>query len=238
MKVMLIGYGKMGKTIEGILNERGHEVTFIVDKTTETNIEDAKGAVDVAIEFTEPSVAFDNVKKCIENQIPVICGTTGWLDRLNEVEVLCEKFQSGFFYASNFSLGVNIFFELNKQLAKLMNQQEDYQVSMSEIHHTEKKDAPSGTAITLAEGLAENLDAINAWALKGEASQNDQIEIEALREPHVPGTHEVSYVSEIDRIDIKHTAYSRKGFALGAVIASEWLKKQVGVFTMHHMLKF
>ncbi|MEH0154863.1 4-hydroxy-tetrahydrodipicolinate reductase [Limibacter armeniacum] len=240
MRVLLIGYGKMGKTIEEILTERGHKVVGIVDRSTEAKIKDfSKSEVDVAIEFTEPSAAYDNITACLEEGIPLVSGTTGWLDRRENVEKLCAEKDGAFFWASNFSLGVNIFFALNNRLAELMNPHADYKVSMEEIHHTEKKDAPSGTAITLAEGVIDNLDRIENWSLKGEGSQVENIlEIAAVREPDVPGTHEVVYESEMDKIEIKHTAHTRKSFALGAVVAAEWLPGKKGILSMQDMLGF
>lgn len=240
MKVLLIGYGKMGQTIEKILEERGHEVSAIIDKNSGVGFTEIEaGSADVAIEFTEPSAAYENIRNTIELGIPIVSGTTGWLDKKTEIEALCDQKNGGFFYASNFSLGVNIFFAVNKRLAELMNPHDHYGVSMSEIHHTQKLDAPSGTAITLAEGVVEGLDRLEGWTLKGEQEQKDNaVEIEAIREPNVPGTHEVVYESEMDKIEIKHTAHTRKSFALGAVIAAEWLKGKQGIYSMSDMLGF
>ncbi|MDO6675965.1 4-hydroxy-tetrahydrodipicolinate reductase [Tenacibaculum sp. 1_MG-2023] len=231
MKIALLGYGRMGKEIEKIALQRGHE---IVIKNSGKEVYDITKA-DVAIDFSIPSSAYNNISNCINNNIPIISGTTGWLDKYNDVVDLCNKKSGAFIYASNFSLGVNVFFELNKQLAKMMSTLEQYNVSIEEIHHTKKLDAPSGTAITLAEGVIENTNQ-KAWELD-EKTSDENIPIKAIRTPDVPGTHTVTYNSEVDTIDIKHTAHNRQGFALGAVIAAEWLKKdKTGVFTMRDVL--
>ena len=233
MKVALIGYGKMGKTIERILNDRNHEVvaTFGREGIDEEKLKQA----DVAIEFTRPEAVFDNISVCFKHQIPVVTGTTGWLAKYDEAVKLCEKHQSAFLFASNFSLGVNIFFEINKQLARIMNAYENYDVQMQEIHHTQKLDAPSGTAITLAEQLIENLQRKEGWTLD-EIHGKDQIHIDAVREPEVPGTHSITYTSAIDDIEITHTAKSRDGFALGAVLAAEFLNGKTGIYQMKDVL--
>ena len=230
MKIALLGYGRMGKEIEKIALQRGHE---IVIKSTGENSYDITKA-DVAIDFSIPSSAYDNISNCINNNVPVISGTTGWLDKYNDIVDLCNEKNGAFIYASNFSLGVNVFFELNKQLAKMMSTLEQYNVSIEEIHHTKKLDAPSGTAITLAEGVIENTNK-KAWELDKKTS-DENIPIKAIRTPDVPGTHTVTYNSEVDTIDIKHTAHNRQGFALGAVIAAEWLNGKTGVFTMRDVL--
>ncbi|AZJ32028.1 dihydrodipicolinate reductase [Tenacibaculum mesophilum] len=230
MKIALLGYGRMGKEIEKIALQRGHQ---IVIKTSGKEVYDITKA-DVAIDFSIPSSAYDNISNCINNNTPVISGTTGWLDKYNDIVDLCNEKNGAFIYASNFSLGVNVFFELNKQLAKMMNTLEQYNVSIEEIHHTKKLDAPSGTAITLAEGVIENTNQ-KAWELDEKTSE-ENIPIKAIRTPNVPGTHTVTYNSEIDTIDIKHTAHNRQGFALGAVIAAEWLNNKTGVFTMRDVL--
>ena len=231
MKVALLGYGKMGKEIEQIAIQRGHSIVIKADIDTEYDVREA----DVAIDFSVPSSAFSNIANCFSNSVPVISGTTGWLDDYDKAVSLCKEKNGAFIYASNFSLGVNIFFELNKTLAKLMNQLKQYKVSIEEIHHTQKLDAPSGTAITLANGIIENSDYEN-WKLIEENPVKMELPITAKRIEKVPGTHTVSYESEVDRIDIKHTAYNRQGFALGAVIASEWLLGKTGVFTMNDVL--
>ena len=230
MKIALLGYGRMGQEIEKIATSRGHEIVIRKDAGDSIDITKA----DVAIDFSIPTSAFENISNCLENNVPVISGTTGWLEKYNEAVNLCKEKKGAFIYASNFSVGVNIFFELNKQLAKMMSNLEDYNISMEEIHHTKKLDAPSGTAITLAEGIIENTSKEN-WKLGTEISETN-IPIEAKRIPDVPGTHTVWYSSEVDTIEIKHTAHNRKGFALGAVIASEWIIGKTGVFTMKDVL--
>lgn len=230
MKIALLGYGRMGQEIEKIATSRGHEIVIRKDAGDSIDITKA----DVAIDFSIPTSAFENISNCLENNVPVISGTTGWLEKYNEAVNLCKEKKGAFIYASNFSVGVNIFFELNKQLAKMMSNLEDYTISMEEIHHTKKLDAPSGTAITLAEGIIENTSKEN-WKLGTEISETN-IPIEAKRIPDVPGTHTIWYSSEVDTIEIKHTAHNRKGFALGAVIAAEWIIGKTGVFTMKDVL--
>lgn len=231
MKIALLGYGKMGKAIEEIAIERGHEIVLRVGR--EDKEYDIKQA-DVAIDFSIPSSAFQNITHCFNNGIPVISGTTGWLHHYEEAVALCKQNKGAFIYGSNFSVGVNIFFELNAHLAKLMNRLEDYKVSMEEIHHTQKLDAPSGTAISLAEGIIKNYDTKTGWALENAAE--DQIEITAKRIANVPGTHTIFYKSAIDTITISHEAHNRKGFALGAVLAAEWIQNKKGVYTMKDVL--
>jgi 4-hydroxy-tetrahydrodipicolinate reductase len=230
MKIALLGYGRMGKEIERIAISRGHEIVIKKDVGAIIDITLA----DVAIDFSVPDSAFNNISNCIQNNVPVISGTTGWLDKYEEVVTLCNNEKGAFIYASNFSLGVNIFFELNKQLAKMMRNLEDYNISIEEIHHTKKLDAPSGTAITLAEGIIENSSKEN-WVL-GTNTSEENIAIAAKRIPEVPGTHTVLYASEVDSIEIKHTAHSRQGFALGAVVAAEWILGKTGVFSMKDVL--
>ena len=231
MKIALLGYGKMGKEIEIIAIKRGHSIVIKADIDSVYDIKEA----DVAIDFSVPSAAVGNITNCLENNIPVISGTTGWLDKFDEVVDLCKQKNGAFIYASNFSLGVNIFFELNKTLAKMMSHLEQYKVNMEEIHHTQKLDAPSGTAITLAEGVIENSKYEN-WKLSDDNPKEKDIPISAKRIEKVPGTHTVSYESELDRIDIRHTAHNRQGFALGAVVAAEWIIGKTGVFTMKDVL--
>ncbi len=236
MKIALIGYGKMGKAIEVIATKKGHEVLMKIDEPnlhefTKENLLNA----DVAIEFTSPHSAFENVKKCIEFGIPVICGSTGWTDRLEEMKVFCADNNGAFIYSSNFSIGVNIFFELNKKLASLMSSQNDYEVILEETHHTQKKDAPSGTAITLAEQVLEQVKRKDKWV--NELSDNpSDLEIMSQRIDPAPGTHSVKYSSVIDDIEIIHTAHSRNGFASGAVQAAEFVKDKKGFFTMKDVL--
>jgi 4-hydroxy-tetrahydrodipicolinate reductase len=231
MKIALLGYGKMGKEIEKIAISRGHEIVIRKDVDDRIDITLA----DVAIDFSVPTSAFNNITNCLNNNVPVISGTTGWLDKYDDALALCKEKNGAFIYASNYSLGVNIFFELNKQLAKMMKAVEGYNISMEEIHHTEKLDAPSGTAITLAQGIIENTSK-SKWKLGEEEISEDTIAIVAKRIPEVPGTHTVWYKSEVDTIEIKHTAHSRKGFALGAVVAAEWISDKTGVFSMKDVL--
>lgn len=231
MNIALFGYGKMGKMIEQIAVKRGHTIVAKVDiESPEVDF----SQVDVAIDFSIPSIAFDNIKRCFENDTPVISGTTGWLEKFDEAVALCEKNEGAFIYASNFSLGVNIFFELNSYLARMMKNLKDYSISMEEIHHTQKLDAPSGTALTLAEGIIKNSNYVS-WKLNSSESENE-IQIDAKRIENVPGTHTVNYESVVDDITIKHTAHNREGFALGAVIAAEWLQHKTGVFNMKDVL--
>jgi 4-hydroxy-tetrahydrodipicolinate reductase len=230
MKIAVLGYGRMGKEIEKIALQRGHEIVIKTDSDESFDI----NLADVAIDFSIPTSAYSNISNCINNNVPVISGTTGWLEKYEEAVHLCNEKKGAFIYASNFSLGVNIFFELNNQLAKMMNNLSDYNITMEEIHHTEKLDAPSGTAITLADGIIEN-SSKSKWELDGKISENS-IPITAKRIPDVPGTHTVEYSSEVDSIEITHTAHSRKGFALGAVVAAEWILNKKGVFTMKDVL--
>ena len=230
MKIALLGYGKMGKVIERIALERGHEIVL---KKNQNNTFEGLLNADVAIDFSVPDSAVGNISECLNNGIPVISGTTGWLADYPKMVQLCEEKSGSFIYASNFSLGVNVFFELNEYLAKMMANLKQYNVSMEEIHHTQKLDAPSGTAITLAEGVIKHTDYAN-WTL--ETPISNEIHIEAKRIENVPGTHSIFYDSEVDQIEIKHTAHSREGFALGAVVAAEWLKDKKGVFNMKDVL--
>ncbi|WP_138994163.1 4-hydroxy-tetrahydrodipicolinate reductase [Larkinella sp. C7] len=236
MKILLLGYGKMGKTIEQIALNRGHEIAGRIDVNNRADL-DALGKedVDVAIEFSSPEAALDNVRDCLKRGWPVVCGTTGWLEHRTEIEELCRQQHGAFFYASNYSIGVNLFFRLNKMLARFMKGYPSYHVSMTEVHHTEKKDAPSGTAITLAEGIIEQIPTKKRWVNDAD-SQPDAVVIESLREGTVPGTHVVRYDSDVDTIEIKHVAYSRQGFALGALTAGEWLVGKEGVFGMEDLL--
>lgn len=231
MKIALVGYGRMGKIIDEIAQSRGHE---IVSRLNESPSLDNLNNPDVVIEFSSPESAFENIKFCLEQKIPVVCGTTGWLDKKEEVEKICIEQKSAFLYGSNFSLGVNLFFALNEKLAQLIQPfNENYTCQLEEIHHIHKLDAPSGTAISLAQGIMSYSD-FNDWKL-GETIGKD-LGINAIREGEVPGTHSVFYRSEIDEIEIKHTAHNRKGFALGAVIAAEWIVGKEGNFTMKQVL--
>lgn len=231
MKIALLGYGKMGKVIERIALERGHEI--VMRKAGKDSFEGLENA-DVAIDFSIPDAAISNISTCFNSNIPVISGTTGWLDNYDKMVSLCEEKNGAFIYGSNFSLGVNIFFELNDHLAKIMAKFDQYKVAMEEVHHTKKLDAPSGTAITLAKGIIDNSD-YSSWTL--ENAKEDEILIDAKRIENVPGTHSVFYNSEVDTIEIKHTAHNRDGFALGAVIAAEWIIGKKGVFTMKDVLE-
>lgn len=236
MKIALIGYGKMGKAIDAIATAKGHEVILRVDHDSQHLLEkEHLGQADVAIEFTTPETAYHNIRKCFEANVPVVSGTTGWLDKLPDVEALCKKGQHAFLHATNFSIGVNIFFEVNKKLAALMASQPQYDVWMEEIHHTQKKDAPSGTALTLAEQLMSSVTRKTAW-INEESHQADTLSIISKRIDPAPGTHTITYTSPIDDITITHTAHSREGFAAGAVVAAEWLKGKTGVFTMRDVL--
>lgn len=230
MKIALLGYGKMGKVIERIALERGHEIVL---RKSSTDSYDGLSDADVAIDFSVPDSAVNNISACFNANIPVVCGTTGWLEHYDEMVSLCNSKKGSFIYGSNFSLGVNIFFELNHYLAKMMSNLKQYNVSMEEIHHTQKLDAPSGTAISLANGIIEN-SAYNSWTM--EKPEANEIYIDAKRIENVPGTHSIFYDSEVDQIEIKHTAHNREGFAFGAVIAAEWLQDKKGVFTMKDVL--
>ncbi len=236
MKIALIGYGKMGKEIEKVALERGHEIVCTIDMNQEDKFSSPQfQSADVAIEFTSPDSALSNYRKAFAANVPVVSGTTGWLEHLPEVKLACENDGKTFFYASNFSLGVNIFFALNNYLAKIMNQFPDYDVRMEETHHIHKLDAPSGTAITLAEGILESIDRKEKWVLDNPASQNE-LQITAFREGEVPGIHTVVYESEADSIRITHDTKSRRGFALGAVLAAEFTKDKKGFLGMKDML--
>lgn len=244
MKIALIGYGKMGKAIEEIALQKGHEIVLRItdqnlDELTSENIKKA----DVAIEFTTPQSAIHNILLCFETGVPVVSGTTGWLSHIEKVEEKCKEFDGSFLYASNFSIGVNIFFELNKKLASLMREQVSYDISIEEIHHTEKKDAPSGTAITLAEEIIAVSAQKNKWMLREVqndrvSEQNNELIIRSKRIDPAAGTHTVKYTSGIDDIEIIHTAHNRKGFAAGALLAAEFIHNKKGIFRMKDVLNF
>jgi len=236
MNIALIGYGKMGKAIEEIALQRGHKIVLKVDDDnladfTKENV----GKADVAIEFTGPHSAYNNVKGIIEFGTPVVSGSTGWTDRIDEINRLCKERNGSFLYASNFSVGVNIFFELNKKLASLMASHKEYAIIMEEIHHTQKKDAPSGTAISLAEQIMEQLPQKKKW-VNHNSEKEEELSIISKREDPAPGTHRVTYTSPIDDIEITHTAHNRKGFALGAVVGAEFIRNKKGIFTMKEVL--
>jgi 4-hydroxy-tetrahydrodipicolinate reductase len=236
MNIALIGYGKMGKEIEQIAVSRGHTIVLKVDISNASTytIADLKGA-DAAIEFSTPESAVSNIYKCFDAGVPVVVGTTGWLDQLEDVKRLCLEKKQGLFYASNYSIGVNLFFQLNKYLAKMMNAYPSYDVSMEEIHHVHKLDSPSGTAISLANQVIENMQVKEKW-VNISTDAKAEIGIISKRIDEVPGTHTVTYSSEVDEISITHIAHSRKGFALGAVVAAEWMKGRKGVFGMEDLM--
>lgn len=234
MNIALIGYGKMGKVIEEIALERGHKVVAKFTKDNPVTASDMSG-IDAAIEFTNPESALDNIKHCISMKVPVIIGSTGWYDHLNMVIRACNENNSAMIYATNFSLGVNLFFKLNETLAEWMSAHANYQAKLTEIHHTEKLDSPSGTAITTAEGIISKHPRYTNWE-ESEQTELSTLPIKAIREHDVKGTHIVNYDSEVDSIEIKHTAHTRKGFGLGAVIAAEWIQGKTGVFTMRDVL--
>ena len=228
MKIALLGYGRMGQAIEQIAIDRGHTIVAKIDKDNPNEVYEA----DVAINFSIPMAAYENITSAINKKIPVVCGTTGWLDRLEEVETLCQQNEGAFLYASNFSLGVNLFFELNAKLAEMMQKHPLYTASIEEIHHTQKLDKPSGTAITLAKGIPSEG---NAWHLAEDKGEG--VPITSIRKDEVPGTHTVTHRSEIDEISITHTAHNRTGFALGAVLAAEWIQDKKGIFSMRDVLQ-
>jgi len=245
MNIALIGYGKMGQIIEKIAIDRNHEIVLIVDENNrdQVTIEDLKQA-DMAIDFSTPHSILGNIDFCFEAHVPVVVGTTGWYDQLNEVKEKCLAGNNSLLYGSNFSIGVNVFFHINKLLAEAMSPYKQYEVQVEEIHHTQKMDAPSGTAITIAEGILENYEGKSTWVnnVIGENDEiipkNNQLLIESHRLEDVPGTHTVLYSSEVDQIEFKHTAHSRSGFALGAIIAAEWLHDKSGFYNVKDMFKF
>ena len=237
MKIALIGYGKMGKMIETIAGERGHEVILKIDIDNLSDFTSEKlGKAQVAIEFTNPETAFANISRCIEYGVPVVSGSTGWYNRLEEMKYHCAGYNGTMLCAPNFSLGVNIFFELNKRLAQIMNRFPDYSVSIEETHHTQKLDAPSGTAITLAEYVIDEISRIENWELGG-GNGVEMLPISAIRKDDVPGTHLIKYSSEIDDIEIIHTAHNRRGLALGAILAAEYIHDKIGIFSMRDVLQ-
>lgn len=240
MNILLLGYGKMGKIIGEIAESRGHHIIAKINIDNKDELDGLDpGKIDVAIEFSQPDAAFDNISWAISRGIPVVAGTTGWLEKKPNIETLTVENDTAFFYASNFSVGVNIFFKVNRFLASLMKEQDPYQVSLEEIHHTEKKDAPSGTAITLAEGILQEIPKLKDWKLsEGMPVSEQYLPITSKRIDPAPGTHIVRYSSEIDDIEISHTAHSRKGFAVGAVLVAEWIKNKKGVLSMDDFLSF
>lgn len=236
MNIALVGYGKMGKAIEEIALQHGHQVVLkiTIDNTEDMTTENLQKA-DVAIEFTGPESAADNLRKCFDSGVPVVCGSTGWLDKWDEIKNICLAKNSAMVYASNYSIGVNLFFELNKYLSKLMKTYETYDVKMEEIHHTQKKDAPSGTAITLAEQILENIQTKKGW-VNHPSNNHEELEIISVRTDPAPGIHKIKYTSDIDDIEIIHTAHNRIGFAGGAVKAAEFIKGKKGIFSMKDVL--
>ncbi len=237
MKGAIVGYGKMGREIEKILLERGHEIVLRIDAENASELTPERlAAADVALEFTMPETAYANIRACILARTPVVSGTTGWTARLGELEELCRERRSALFYASNFSLGVNLLFRLNRQLAAMIDRVSGYDVRIEEVHHIQKKDAPSGTAITLAEGIIGELGAKNGW-VNDEHAPADRIAIRSVREGTVPGTHTVTYESEDDILELRHTIKNRRTLAMGAVVAAEFLCGKEGVYTMDDLLK-
>jgi 4-hydroxy-tetrahydrodipicolinate reductase len=236
MKIGIIGYGKMGREIEKIARERNHEVELIIDLNNMVELaSDALEKIDVAFEFTQPDSAYSNIMKCFESNTAVVCGTTGWLSKFEEVKNHCVKNHKTFFYAPNYSIGVNILFAINRQLAKIMNRFTDYEVEIEEIHHVQKLDKPSGTAITLANDIISNIDRKVKWE-KELKKQDEDIPIRSVRKDMVTGTHTIIYDSYVDKLEIKHEAKSRKGFALGAIFAAEFLKTKTGFYGMNDLL--
>jgi 4-hydroxy-tetrahydrodipicolinate reductase len=240
MNILILGYGKMGKIIGEIAESRGHTIVAKINIDNRDELERlGNSKIDVAIEFSQPEAAVENITWAMDRGIPVVSGTTGWLSRKTEIEKLTLEKNGAFFYASNFSIGVNIFFKVNEFLSKLMNETSGYKVSIEEIHHTEKKDAPSGTAITLADGIIKHVTGLKTWHLTGEtANIEHSLPISSKRIDPAPGTHIISYRSEIDDIEISHTAHSRQGFALGAVLVAEWILDRKGVLSMDDFLSF
>jgi len=237
MNIALLGYGKMGKEIEAIAIQRNHNIGLIVDIDNQQDLNKENLAkCDVAIDFSVPDSAFNNIVNCLNAGTPIVSGTTGWIDKYDEVKKMCEEKNGTFFYASNYSLGVNLFFSLNKKLAQMMNKFEEYDVALEETHHTQKLDAPSGTAISLAKDLLDMIDRKEKWKLDNEQNDPSILKIKAHRIDRVPGIHEIRYDSEVDFIEIKHSAKSRKGFALGAVVAAEYIKDKKGIFQMNDVL--
>src|ERR1035437_2917079 len=238
MNIALIGYGRMGHEIESIAIKRGHFVKLIVDHNNENDINKVNlNGIDVAIEFSSPAAAFNNICKCLNEKIPVVSGTTGWLERYNDVVAVCNRNKTAFIHSSNFSIGVNLLFRLNTELAKQMARYHAYNVSIEEIHHTKKLDAPSGTALTLAGGIIEQHSEYKNWCFEKDKT-NDCVPIRSIRVGQVPGTHTITWDSDIDTISLRHEAKNRKGFALGAVVAAEFIHSRKGVFTMNEVMGF
>ena len=238
MNIALIGYGRMGHEIEAIALKRGHNIKLIIDQDNTNDLNKSKlKDIDVAIEFSFPEAALANITKCLELKVPVVSGTTGWLGHYNKVVDICKKYNTAFIHSSNYSIGVNLLFKLNKELARHMESYHDYSVSIEEIHHTKKLDAPSGTAITLADGIVENSSVYDKWCFESDKTSNC-IPVRSIREGLVPGTHVVTWDSEIDSLSLRHEAKNRKGLALGAVVAAEFIKSRTGIFTMNDVMGF
>jgi 4-hydroxy-tetrahydrodipicolinate reductase len=238
MNIALIGYGRMGHEIEAVALKRGHNIKLIIDQDNKNDLNRSNlNGIDVAIEFSLPSAALDNISRCLSEKVPVVSGTTGWLEKYNEAVELCKINKTAFIHSSNFSIGVNLLFRLNSELAKQMDHYRDYHVKIEEIHHTKKLDAPSGTAITLADGIIAQHSAYNGWCFEKDNS-NNCVPITSIREGLVPGTHTVAWDSDIDTISLKHEAKNRKGLALGAVVAAEFIHTRKGVFTMNDVMGF
>jgi len=238
LKIALVGYGKMGKMIEQMALGRGHTIVAKIDEQSGISDWDAVNEADVAIEFTRPDSAVSNIRKCFDRNVPVVVGTTGWYEALPEMKDLCARTGQSLFTASNFSIGVNLFFYINSMLAKAMEQMPEYNVRIEEVHHTQKLDAPSGTAITIAEGILAELSRKTKWSLSPDSSSEADLQIDAVRKDEVPGTHTVTYSSVVDDIEIRHTAHNRSGFAIGAVIAAEWLHDKKGYHSMNDIIGF
>jgi 4-hydroxy-tetrahydrodipicolinate reductase len=237
LKIIIIGYGRMGQEIKQIAEKRGHEVILTIDKDNQQDFTPenlSKG--DVAIEFTLPNAAYENIITCFRSGLPVVSGTTGWLEQYYEVRKYCLENDGAFFYASNFNIGMNLFFKVNEYFAKIMNQYSNYDIEIEEIHHVHKVDAPSGTAVTLAESLINEIKRKNKWK-KEEAKEEDEIPVKSVREDEIPGIHKVTYSSSFDDIELKHSAKSREGFALGAVMAAEFIHNKKGIYSMDDLLK-
>jgi len=244
MKIALLGYGKMGKAIEEIAVSRGHQIVLrVTSKNAGKITNNDLSPVDVAIDFSRPDTVLENIYSCFDASVPVVVGTTGWYDQFEEVSEKCAAGQNAMVYASNFSPGVNIMFELNRVLARMMNRQPEYNISIEEIHHTEKLDAPSGTALTLANDIKSNLNRISSLVFTGAGKPDEKIKessrlkVHSIRESEVTGTHLVTYISDIDKIEIRHEAFNRNGFAFGAVLAAEWIKGRQGCYTMKDVLE-
>jgi 4-hydroxy-tetrahydrodipicolinate reductase len=240
LRIAISGYGKMGREIEKLATEAGHQVVAIIDSPGDwQRLQQEIKQAEVVIEFTTPSTATDNIERCFQMGIPVVCGTTGWYDNLERLKEKCLQMQGALLYSSNFSPGVNVFFEINRKLAQIMSSFDQYKASIREVHHKQKLDAPSGTAVTLARDILDIHPALSSWVLvQNDKPGEDQLPVEAFREDFVTGTHTVTYTSMIDSIEITHTAFNRQGFVQGALMAASWIRGKKGIFTMRDLLKF